>query len=157
MRRERGRMRRSGDQPRQSNQPKTSDREEHAPQYQMFLLTTRADTSPHEQPFHFPTNARMTTYLVNTQSFTRLLRREPPYEKDNPTSSIVGAVQDNVEDGVCERFPSLFCVRVGLVSADGEAGIEPEDTRLSEGREVSGWVPSRFRRSSVNYTKNDKR
>ena len=53
-------------------------------------------------------------------------------------------VQDGIEDGVCEGFPSLFCVQVGFVGADSEAGIEPEDTRFGEGREVPGWVPSRF-------------
>ena len=53
-------------------------------------------------------------------------------------------VQDDIEDSVCEGFPSLFCMRIGFVGADSEAGIEPEDARFGEGCEVSELVQSRF-------------
>jgi hypothetical protein len=51
---------------------------------------------------------------------------------------MVGTIRDSIEDGVCEKLPSLFSVRVGFVGAHGEAGIEPEDAGFGEGREVSG-------------------
>ena len=35
-------------------------------------------------------------------------------------------------------------MRVGSVGVDGEAGTKPEDAGFGDGREVSGWLPSRF-------------
>jgi len=76
--------------------------------------------------------------LVDLQPLTRLLGRESPCEKDDAASGIVGTVQDGVEHRVRKGLPPLFRVRVGFVSADGEAGIEPEDAGFGEGREVAG-------------------
>ena len=39
-----------------------------------------------------------------------------------------------------------FCVRVGFVGTNSEAGVEPEHAGFGEGREGSGWAPSRFRK-----------
>ena len=62
--------------------------------------------------------------------------------KKPPSSTIVGVVQDDIEDSVCEGFPFLFCVQVGFVGVDSGVGIEPEDTGYGEWCKVSEWVPS---------------
>ena len=57
-------------------------------------------------------------------------------------------------------FHPFFCVQVGFVSVDSEAGIEPEDTRFGEGCEVPGWVPSRFEKGygkGVSDTRNERK
>lgn len=66
------------------------------------------------------------------------MRREPPREEHDAMAGIVCVRQDGTEYGVREGFPSFFGVRVGFVGADGEAGVEPENASLGEGREVSG-------------------
>lgn len=47
---------------------------------------------------------------------------------------IVGIVQDDIEDGVCEGFPSVLYARVAFVGTDTEAGIQPKDAGFGEGR-----------------------
>jgi hypothetical protein len=74
-------------------------------------------------------------YLVNSQPLACLLHQEPPCKKNNPSSSITGTVQDNIENGVCKGFPFIFCMQVGFVGTDSEVSIEPEDTGSGEGWE----------------------
>ena len=53
-------------------------------------------------------------------------------QKKNHPMSVKGA-------GICEEFSSLFCMRIGFVGGDSDAGIEPEDAGFGEEHEVSGW------------------
>ena len=43
----------------------------------------------------------------------------------------------------------FYCLQVGVVGADSEAGIEPEDAGFAEGCKISGWSPSNYLRNSV--------
>jgi hypothetical protein len=54
------------------------------------------------------------------------MRKRPPH------SGIVGTVQDSCEGGICEGFPSHFCVHVGFLGADSEAGIAPENPGIEK-------------------------
>lgn len=121
--------------PRQSPQFQTRDNREYVPQYQVCRLSPRAITDAREHEKRTKKKGR--TCLVDLQPLTRLLGRESPCEKDDAASGIVGTVHDGVEHRVRKGLPPLFRVRVGFVSADGEAGVEPEDAGFGEGREVA--------------------
>src|SRR5438128_12386450 len=64
------------------------------------------------------------TYLVDTQAFTCLLGRQAPSKEHD--ALVVFSVQNGPDDRVCEGFPPLLSMRVGGVSSDGEACVQPE-------------------------------
>lgn len=56
-----------------------------------------------------------------------------------------------MEDGVREGLPALFGVRIGLVGADGEGGVEPENAGFRKGCKVSGMGSGKTRAENKRY------
>ena len=74
------------------------------------------------------------THLVDTQAFTCLLGRQAPSEEHD--ALVVFSVQNGLDYRVCERLPPLLSMRVGGVSSDGEACVQPEHARSCERRQI---------------------
>lgn len=126
-------------------------------QHKVFLLITQADTNCHQESPHFPDECTKKgiprrfgrwddTWLILSKDVLRIFATahtsfapEAPRRKRPPQSGIIGTVSSWGRR--LWRILVTFCVRVGNVGANSEAGIEAEDTGFGEGREVSGWVP----------------
>ena len=82
-------------------------------QHKVFLLITLADTNSRQEPSHFPDERTKTDVHRRFAITTRLLRRKPPCEKDQPTPISLAQFKTALRT-VSVKDPSHFCGELAL-------------------------------------------
>ena len=146
MHREEGWMCGSGDESSQSEPNEGWD----VLQYKVFLLMIRPGATSCQESSCFPDKrTKMDVPHQSATAHTSFATGAQTRKKYHLMSGIIGTVQDSIEGaGICEEFSSLFCMRIGFVDGDSDAGIEPEDAGFGEEHEVSGWFRSEFEKGT---------